>query len=232
MLYAGVAALAACGSPPSSFYTLGAGGLAHSPAGSADFSDPTNSSGSANPTTGHTASPAFLIEVPPVSVPAQVARNQLVVQSGDARVNVLEQERWASLPADEIRRALSGDLAARLDTFDVSGAPYPNGVPVYRITVNVQRFESWPDSRAVLDAVWSVRAVGSTAVLTCRTSARVPVGPGYAALVGGHRQAVAQMADDIAAAVKSVGSGGGLPPAASGPCAKDNASSRKPNGAA
>jgi uncharacterized protein len=232
VLYAGVAALAACSSPPSRFYTLGAGGLARSPAASTNLLDPASFTTSATSATQHAASLAFLIEVPPVDVPSQVARNQLVVQTGEARVDVLEQERWASLPADEIRRALSGDLAARLGTFDVYGAPYPNGVPVYRISVNVRRFESWPDSRAVLDAVWSVRAVGRTAVLTCRTLAQVPVGPGYGALVEGHRQAVAQMADDIAAAVRSFGSGGGSPPAASGPCAQDNASSRKPGGAA
>jgi uncharacterized lipoprotein YmbA len=157
--------------------------------------------------------------VPPVTVPSQVARYQFVVQTGDTRVDVLEQERWASPPADEIRRALSGDLAARLGTFDVYGAPQPKGVPVYRITVIVQRFESWPGSRAVLDAVWSVRAMGTQPVLTCRTVAQVPVGSGYSALVDGHQQAVAQMADEIAAALRTFGFGKALPSAANGQCA-------------
>jgi uncharacterized protein len=201
----GVAALSACASSPASrFYTLGAGSAVPGRSASA---------------TQRADSPAFLIEVPPVAVPSQVARNQLVVQTGDSRVDVLEQERWASPPADEIRRALSGDLAAQLGTFDVYGAPYPNGVPVYRVTVNVRRFESWLGSRAVLDAVWSVRAMGTQTVLTCRTVAQVPVGSGYSALVDGHRQAVARMADEIAAALRTLGSGKALPAAANGQCA-------------
>jgi uncharacterized lipoprotein YmbA len=201
----GVAALSACASSPASrFYTLGAGSAVPGPSASA---------------TQRADSPAFLIEVPPVAVPSQVARNQLVVQTGDSRVDVLEQERWASPPADEIRRALSGDLAEQLGTFDVYGAPYPNGMPVYRVTVNVRRFESWLGSRAVLDAVWSVRAMGTQTVLTCRTVAQVPVGPGYSALVDGHRQAVARMADEIAAALRTFGSGKALPAAANGQCA-------------
>jgi hypothetical protein len=190
---AGVAVLAACASPASRFYTLSGTNAASAGDGAVQTSAAQTA-----------AAPAFLFEVPPVDTPAQVSRNQLVVQAGDARVDVLEQERWASPPADEIRRALSGDLAARLGSFDVYGSPYPEAVPVYRITVNVRRFESWPGSRAVLDAVWSVRAVRTQAVLTCRTVASEPVGAGYAALVDGHRRAVAQMADQIAAAVRAL----------------------------
>ncbi|WP_206999183.1 PqiC family protein [Trinickia mobilis] len=188
---AGVAALAACSSPPSRFYTLGAGGA---PVGA-------SAPAAASPAP---ANPALLIEVPPIDVPSQVARNQIVVRSNGSQVDVLEQERWASLPGDEIRRALSGDLTRRLGTIDVSGSPYPGGVPVYRISVNVQRFESWPGSQAVLEAVWSVRAVGTRSVLTCRTLAAEPVGPGIDALVDGHRRAVDQMSDEIATGVRAL----------------------------
>ncbi|WP_455726662.1 PqiC family protein, partial [Burkholderia stabilis] len=159
-------ALAACSSPPARFYTL-------SPADAA------------TPVRTAPANPAFLIEVPSVGVPEQIAKNQLVVQKNAAQVDVLEQERWASMPADEIRRALSDDLAAQLGTIDVANSAYPPGVPVYRVSMNVQRFESWPGKRAAIDAVWSVRAVGSQAVMTCRTSVAEPVADGYDALVAG-----------------------------------------------
>lgn len=203
-VWASAAALVGCASPTSRFYTLSGA-----------------NAGSDAAVQRPTTAPALLFEVPPVDTPAQVSRNQLVVQAGDARVDVLEQERWASAPADEIRRALSADLATRLDSFDVYGAPYPAGVPVYRITVNVRRFESWPGSRAVLDAVWSVRAVRTQAVLTCRTVASEPVEAGYPALVDGHRRAVAQMADDIAAAVRALAA---RPAAAAGAAASGCAS--------
>src|SRR6201996_1141728 len=169
-----LAALAACSSPSSNFSPL--------------------SAGDASADAVRTASnPAFLIEVPPVDVPPQVAKNQFVVQTGPTQVQVLEQERWASLPGDEIRRALSSSLTQQLGTIDVYGNAYPEGTPVYRVSVNVQRFESWPGSHALIDAVWSVRAVGSQTVMTCRSIVNQPVTGSYDQLVDGHRQAGQQI---------------------------------------
>lgn len=182
---AALLALAACSSSPASrFYTLGA---------------------EATPATARTAAaPALLIEVPPVDVPSQVAKNQMVVQTGPTQVQVLEQERWASLPGDEIRRALSSDLTQQLGTIDVYGTAYPEGTPVYRVSMNVQRFESWPGSHALIDAVWSVRAVRSEAVMTCRSVVSEPVTGSYDALVEGHRQAVQQISTQIAAGIEAL----------------------------
>ncbi|OMG72744.1 PqiC family protein, partial [Burkholderia ubonensis] len=99
---------------------------------------------------------------------------------------------------------LSDDLAAQLGTIDVVNSAYPAGVRVYRVSVNVQRFESWPGQRAALDAVWSVRAIGSQAVMTCRTSVAEPVAGGYDALVVGHRRAIGALAGRIAAGVRAM----------------------------
>ncbi|SDH47311.1 PqiC family protein [Paraburkholderia phenazinium] len=185
---AGLLALAACSSSPASrFYTLGAEATPAAPA-----------------TARTAATPALLIEVPPVDVPSQVAKNQLVVQTGPTQVQVLEQERWASLPGDEIRRALSSDLTQQLGTIDVYGTAYPEGTPVYRVSMNVQRFESWPGSHALIDAVWSVRAVRSEAVMTCRSVVSEPVTGSYDALVEGHRQAVQQISTQIAAGIQAL----------------------------
>ncbi|WP_244814415.1 membrane integrity-associated transporter subunit PqiC [Caballeronia sp. Lep1P3] len=190
--------LAACASSPSSrFYTLGG-------------AEPASTAVSA--VSSASSAPAFYFELAPVDMPQQVSRNQLVVQTSPAQVTVLEQERWASLPADEVRRALSDDLSRQLNAIDVYGTPYPESARVYRVTVKVQRFESWPGAQAVVDAVWSVRAAGSDTVLTCRTVENERVGDGYAALVDGHRKAVGELAAAISAGVRSLGS---LPPAAS-----------------
>jgi uncharacterized lipoprotein YmbA len=209
----GAALVSGCASTPSSrFYTLGAGSQAGKPSATA------------------ASTPAFLIEVPTVSVPTQVARNQLVVQDDATRVSVLEQERWASPPADELRRALSGDLAARLDTFDVFGSPHPENVPVYRIAVNVRRFESWPGSRAVLDTVWSVRSLRTQVVVTCNTVQTEDVGPGYDALVAGHRRAVGQLADAIATTVRELASGSRAPKLVADQCAVGSPGTAKDGG--
>jgi hypothetical protein len=186
-------AIAACSSPSSRFYTLGG---ADSAGAAANGSEP------AVARTG--AAPAWLIEVAPVNVPPQVARNQLVVQTGPTQVQLLEQERWASLPGDEIRRALSTNLTQQLGTLDAFGTARPDDVAVYRIAMNVQRFESWPGSHALIDAVWSVRAVRSNAVMTCRSVVSETVGSGYDALVDGHRRALAEVSTQIAAGVRAM----------------------------
>ncbi|ASV97180.1 PqiC family protein [Paraburkholderia aromaticivorans] len=186
---AGLVALAACSSPSSRFYTLGADSAA----------------GAAAPVSGRTsAAPAWLIEVAPIDVPPQVSKNQLVVQTGPTQVKVLEEERWASLPGDEIRRALSTSLTQQLNTIDVYGTAHSDATPVYRVSMNVQRFESWPGSHALIDAVWSVRSVRSNAVMTCRSVVSEPVSGSYDALIDGHRRALQQISVQVASAVKAM----------------------------
>jgi uncharacterized lipoprotein YmbA len=150
---------------------------------------------------------AYYIEVPAVTVPQQVARNQLVVSTGAGRIDLLEQERWSSPPASEIGQALSLAISGELGTIDVFRTPTPDGAPVYRISTNVQRFESAPGQYALIDAVWSVRLVGGTKVLTCRSVANEQVAAGYDALVAGHRRAVARIAADISKAVRGLAAG-------------------------
>jgi len=156
--------------------------------------------------------PGYYIEVQNVTVPQQVARSQLVVTSGEGRVDLLEQERWSSPPASEIGQALSLAISGELGAIDVFRTQPPEKAAVYRISTNVQRFESAPGKYALLDAVWSVRLAGGTQVLTCRSTAREEVGAGYEALVMGHRRAVIRVAQDIAKAVRSQAAGKGACP--------------------
>lgn len=179
--------LAGCAAPPAEyFYTL-------------------NNSGGVVPAA---STPVKLyIEVLPVELPAQVSRNQLVVTAGDGRVELLEQQRWAAPLAGEIGQALSMDLSASLGALDVRRTPHAEQLPRYRISTNVQRFESAPGAYALVDAVWSVRQVSGAGLLTCRSVAREQVGNGYDALVAGHRRAVGKIAIAMGQAVQSLAAG-------------------------
>jgi uncharacterized lipoprotein YmbA len=181
--------MAGCaGTPPERFYSL--------------------SSGMGAPAAKSGAAPAYYIEIPAVTVPQQVARSQLVVTTGDGRMDLLEQDRWTSPPASEIGQALSQIVTSELGVVDVFRTPTPEGATVYRISTNVQRFESAPGKYALLDAVWSVRQVGSQKALTCRTVANETVGDGNEALVAGHRRAVARLGADVAGAVRALAANG------------------------
>ncbi|MDR3397573.1 MAG: PqiC family protein [Pandoraea sp.] len=186
--------LAACASPPSSFYTL------------------TDVTGTAAPgsiaATGATA-PAtpYAIEVSPVAVPEQVDRPQIVVTRGGGRVDILEESRWAAPLKNELTSTISRDLTQRLGAMDVYGLPRADGLTVYRVSTSVQRFESAPGEQAALTAVWSVRRVPGDIVLTCRFAGTEPASGGVAEVVAAQRKLVDRLADGIGNAITTSAQG-------------------------
>ncbi|MFC5435651.1 membrane integrity-associated transporter subunit PqiC [Rhodanobacter umsongensis] len=188
----GLLALAACASAPLHYYTLMA--PADAPAGS-------------SVPDGAAASPPF--ELLPVSVPTQVDQPQLVVREGGQGVALLGGERWIAPLGDEVRGALSADLARELRSQDISGLP-AHDTPLLRIKLDLRRFDSQPGSYALIEGTWSVRLLHGAhpGALACSSRISVPVGPGYPALVQGHQQAIARLAGQIAAAARLLGHGG------------------------
>jgi uncharacterized lipoprotein YmbA len=177
-------AMAACTSAPTHFYTLQQSAAANRPVAA-----------------------LFLIEVLPVVVPTEVDQPELLVRLNEQRVAVLDSERWAAPLAAELRSALAANLAGKLGTRDVHGLPHPQDVPLYRIQVNVRRFDSWPGQRAVIEADWSIRDYAEHILVTCTSSESEQVEPGYDALVQGHQRAIARIADDIATVLRTIAAG-------------------------
>lgn len=191
-LVAGAAlALAACASAPLHYYTLiaPAGEWASGPIAPAD-------------------SPSLPFELLPVGVPAQVDQPQLVVRQGGQGIVPVGSERWIAPLGDEVRGALSADLARELRSQDVSGMP-GNDKPVLRIKLDLRRFDSAPGSYALIEGAWSVRLLhgNHSAVLACTSRVSESVGPGYDALVQGHQRALGELAGQIAATARALGSG-------------------------
>jgi len=148
-----------------------------------------------------TASASFAIRVLPVSVPEQVDRPQIMLSTqGSNEMTMLNGSLWASPLADEIRSALSSDLSARLGVMDIPGGPAPESVPLWRIGVTVQRFDSVYGSQALIDATWRLDgpAREKKPARICRAVIRVPVEPGVAPMVRGHQKAVGYLAAAIA----------------------------------
>ncbi|MEZ0606748.1 membrane integrity-associated transporter subunit PqiC [Paraburkholderia sp. IW21] len=179
-----LAALVACGSPPSRFYTLGSGG------------------GSA--TADRMGSSAVLIDMRPVTVPSALARSQLVVQVNATQVKVLEDDRWASPLPDEIRTAVLATVTRQSGALDVHDMARTDNVPLYRISADVQRFETWPGSHVLIEAVWSIQPSNGQETMICRSIASQPVSAGYDAIADGHRQALQRMATQIARGLREL----------------------------
>ncbi|MBL6752053.1 MAG: membrane integrity-associated transporter subunit PqiC [Nevskia sp.] len=154
----------------------------------------------------------FRIDVQDVDLPAQVGVPQIVVRTGPEELVPVETRRWIAPLAEEIRNALSVDLGNRLDAQDIHGQAYAAGdLPVYRIGVAVQRFDSALGAYARIDAQWSLSTAGRPGALSCFTSATETVPEGYEALAAGHQRALAHIADAIAAAVSAVRQNGTPP---------------------
>lgn len=196
MAVAGAVALAACASAPVHYYTL-------IPASDGALAE--------------AAAPApFQFELMPVGVPAQNDVPQLVVRQGGQAITPLNGERWAAPLADEVRGALSVDLARSTHAQDISGGVASNGKPVLRIKVDLRRFDSSPGNYARIDATWTVRELRSQAVLTCSSQVSESAGQGYAALVAAHQQALSTLASQIASVAPAMAAGS-VPPACPSP---------------
>ena len=107
---------------------------------------------------------------------------------------------------DSIARAVAGDLAVLLGTPDVAvGAVARTSMPAYRVTIDVQRFESIPGEAVLIDAVWAVQPDGErrARARAARSPREAVQGKGFDALAAAHSRALAKVSGDIAAAIRA-----------------------------
>lgn len=184
-------ALAGCASsPPVNYYTLVAPDSARQAPATA-------------------AVPGYMIDVLPVSVPAQADQPQIMMRTGDGAVTPLYSDRWTAPLGDEIRSALSDSLTRDLNVPDVRAIQPAADAPVWRVQVDVQRFDTTAGGPALIDATWRIRPVNlSGSALLCRSIVRVPVSGGdVPALVAGQQHAIQQLAATIVAGIQANGRG-------------------------
>jgi len=179
----------ACSSAPSRFYTLDA---------------------TAADAGGRALRRAILVG--PVSVPATVDRPELVVQIAPNQVEVDEFNRWAGPLGDAVARVVAANLTTLLGTPDVASAPLASFAPDYRVTIDVQRFESRPGDAVHFDAVWLVKPTAGGRVRSGRTTTSEPLGgKDYAAIAAAHSRALGTLSADIAAAIRTADASGPAP---------------------
>lgn len=175
----------ACASPLSSFYTLD--------------STATSDGGPAT---------RYSVVVGSVTIPSSVARPQMVVQQSANQVEIDEFHRWAAPLDESIARVVARDLSALLGTPDVATGSVANFHPMYRVTLDVQRFQSTLGASALVDALWTVRKLGGPPRSGRSIAQETVSGTDYAALAAAHSRALAKVSADIAAAIRAEGAAG------------------------
>jgi len=146
---------------------------------------------------------SYAVVVVPVSIPAEVDRPQFTVQVAPNRVAVDEFNRWAAPLNENIARVVAGDLSALLGTPRVATGSLANFNPDYRVSLDIQKFESVPGKSVQIEVMWVVRKSAGSISLSGRTVAAEPVTGDFDALAAAHSRALAKVSTDIAAAIRS-----------------------------
>jgi uncharacterized lipoprotein YmbA len=159
----------------------------------------------------HVSSPAtslsqeIAIAVGPVTIPAELDREQIVTRDTQSRVKLAEFHRWAGPLQDSITAVLTANLAALLGTDRVAPCDRKRLFPfTHHVVLNINRFDGQPTGDVILDATWSIKKSGESDPLVVRHSEiRVPVAaPDYAGMVAAQSNALAELSSRIAKAFR------------------------------
>jgi len=82
-----------------------------------------------------------VIEILPVGLPDRLNRTPLVLQESSGKVSVLDNERWSSTLAAELRDGLSAGLQQKLGAVDRYNSGMTGGKVAYRIATDFSRFD-------------------------------------------------------------------------------------------
>jgi hypothetical protein len=175
--------LAGCGSSPKThFYTLG-------PVAPGSHAIPVAATGAP-------------VQVGHVALPATLDRLSLVTHGPGDQVIVSDHDQWAA-PLDElVQRALTADLRARLGPDHVlapGDPPPPQGVR--GLLLHVQRFAADANGQVLLDVDWDVEHGGKRSTPHHEEIRVDGSGQGGEAIARAMSQAVAVLADRVAAAL-------------------------------
>ena len=145
-----------------------------------------------------------LIEVSPVQVPDRLNRTNLLLNKGEGRIEVMEQDRWSAPFPDELRDALSLQLQARLGAIDTYRQGAPVVAPLYRVNVDVLRMDAELGERAGAIINWTVQRVPDHKMASGRTQVELSARGGVDSVVAVYQQVIANTTGDIAAAIRTL----------------------------
>jgi len=148
---------------------------------------------------------AIQIAIDPVTVPELVDRPQIVSRLDANRVSINEFARWAEPLKSQIPRVLAADLTRLMPGAMISTYPQRVDDDAYRVSIDVQSFDSLADGTVTLAVIWSVRVPKRGRRVNGRSVVRESASaPGYDALIEAHSRALASVARDVAVAAQSL----------------------------
>lgn len=151
------------------------------------------------------AAPAFSIVITGCSVPDAVDRPQFMLAMPGNALRPVDGERWSEPLKRAIPRAVAQRLRASMPEVLVWSSPAAPTTADVRLTLEVTRWHSVPDAYADVEILWQLRLGGENTTGASRSRVEVARSTdGYGALAAAHRRALEVIADDIAAAARTL----------------------------
>jgi len=156
------------------------------------------------PAAPSTSPSKLAVHVGPVTVPDAVDRPQMVVRRDDNRVEIDDQNRWVEPLRNAIPRILADALAIELNTPNVLTSRQSSTLDIdYRVAIDVQHFDSSPGTVSE-DVLWTIRSRKGGTPKLGRSIVSENAGGGAEAIAAAHSRALARVAHDIAAAIRTM----------------------------
>ena len=114
-------------------------------------------------------------------------------------------DRWAEPLESGIAQVLADNLSTRVGSERIAVFPWRGGVARvldYQLAIVVLRFDGWPGRQVTLDTRWRLVGRDGQELVLKRSTINQPIaGEGYQSLVQAMSQALAALAQEIAAEI-------------------------------
>ena len=143
-----------------------------------------------------------------VDIPAYLLDSRIALRQGATEIKYSEYHRWAERLDKGLQRVLGANLSSLLSSDRVALSAWQRGEVGAEVYLSVQRFECDERGRVVLEARWRIATPGGEETLRAGHSFITRQGPvpltDPEGAVGALSQALADLSQEIAPAVKSV----------------------------
>jgi uncharacterized lipoprotein YmbA len=146
------------------------------------------------------------IELRVAAIPGYLDRPQIITRGQNYNVEINEYQRWAEPLKESFTRVLAANINSKITPAELDYQRLILSTKIdYRLLVKMLRFDS--DSLTgdvLLNAKWSIQKISNKNILVSQTEKiNIPVSNrDFTARVRGHSQAIAILADRIAAEIK------------------------------
>lgn len=145
--------------------------------------------------------------VGPVQLPAYLDRPEIATRASATEIKYAATHRWASNLQPAVTSVLMINLGNRIGSDRITAFPFELGLPRdYDVTVDFFRFEPTATGQILIEGLWRIRdsRTGEERVVRRMDLSRGAPPGDYAAAVGALSDALAELADDVAGALRDL----------------------------